>query len=283
MTETNPQTPSPEGTQPNPETTVPQSSEDKKIEDTIKTPEKDNETPSPSEDPKPTDPQDPEAPKDPEPVTPKEPTDPPTDPVTPKEETDWKQKFSASSREAHITVGRLAELQKTLGEITKEDIPTDEEMKASDPDWDMRSDFEQNLAVKQVVQDRKLNRINLGIGNIVSSSERTSQISTALESNDKLAKHGEEFVAFTEKQKNKDVPVETLVKVFLFDKGEAEPDVPSTEEKPKVPTLESGNGSAGRDAVPISADGKMTPEQEKHLRTTDPKKYNEMIRKGQLK
>lgn len=228
------------------------------------------------------------------PPTPQEPTPAPVPPKVEepkKPETDWKQKFSNSSRRNQIVEAQLKELQKTLGDITKEDIPTDDEMRAMDPDWDYRSDFEKNLAVKVEAGQRMNRRLHVQVKTIVDESDRATAIALLCENDPRLAGKEDDFFRFASKNENRNVPTDILVNAFLFEAKDDAPETPATPETPAPsqptvetpPTLERGNPTGGRAPSTPSSTGDFTPEQLKELRTKNQKEYMRMIRQGIIK
>lgn len=269
---------------------------------TVEKPEqKEGEQPNPANPETPESPT-PEAPETPSPETPEVPPKPeaPTEPQEPQTppakptEPDYKEKFAHSTRENQILTGQLKELQRQLGDITKEDIPTDEEMLRMDPDWNLRSDFEKNLAIKVEAGNRMQRRIAQTVNGFVSKSEKIQSLNQLVQSDPRLHGKENEFFAFVEKPKHENVPLDILVNAFLFDAkvvaptdpetppAPAEPETPApTPTTPAPPTLGRSTPSGGTPPAP-SNNGEMSPEQLKELRTKDPKKYNEMIRTGQI-
>tara|TARA_B100000508_G_scaffold138892_1_gene135841 strand:+ start:562 stop:1407 length:846 start_codon:yes stop_codon:yes gene_type:complete len=246
----------------------------------------------PSNPEEPETPKSPESPETPEPETPAEPPKPeapkePTEPTTPPAEPDYKQKFAGSTRENQILTGNLKELQKQLGELTKEDIPTDDEMARMDPDWNVRSDYEKNLAIKIEASARMQRRIAQTVNGFVSKSEKVQELNQLVQSDPRL--HGKEndFFAFVQKPKHQNTPLDVLVNAFLFDTNAVPetPPAPAPEEPAPAPatppSLNRSTPSGGTPPVQ-KKEGEFSNEELKHLRTTDPKKYNEMIRKGQI-
>jgi hypothetical protein len=234
----------------------------------------------------PEEPEAPETPETPEPETPEVPSEPevPTEPTepTPPVEVDWKDKFSNSARESQILSGNLKELQKTIGELTKEDIPTDEEMLKQDPDWNVRSDYEKNMAVKLEATQRMQRRIALNLNNAITKTEKASALSQLVHSDARLQGKEDKFLEFVEKPKHANIPLDVLVNAFLFETPveTPAPETPPAEDVP--PALGRSTPSGGTPTVQ-KKEGEYSDEELKHLRTTNPKKYNKMIQSGQIK
>ena len=216
--------------------------------------------------------------------TPEVPTQPVTPTVTePKAETDYKKKFSDSTRRNQIVESQFSELQKVLGDITKQEVPTDDEMQALVSDWDYLSDREKNGERKLVVLERRQNHMLATFASISSETEMFNKVETFASSEPRLAGQETEFYEFVLDPRNKGASLEVLVNAFLFENTPAVEDTvvtpPPVVEAP--PFLERGNPS-GNMPVITTDPNKKTPEELKLLRTTDPRKYNDMVRKGQI-
>lgn len=208
----------------------------------------------------------------------------PPAPVTPP--VDYKKKFGESTRRNQIVESQFRELQKTLGDITKQEIPTEEEMKAIDPDWDYRSDFEKNLSIKTVVLERRQNHIFATIGNITKESELAEQISTFIDSHPELNGKDAEFYDFATAPKNKGADMEVLLGAFLHKEGiskapEADPN-PLPPEKKKAPSLARSTPTGGN-LNKKPKDSLYSDEELTEMRTKNPKKYFQLIRQGKLR
>lgn len=221
------------------------------------------------------------------PATP--PATPPAQPATPtapekKNEPDYKKKFSDSTRRNQIVESQFKELQKVLGDITKQEIPTDDEMVALIPEWDMLTDREKNNERKLIVLERRQNHMLNTFSSISSESESLQKLEEFAQGEPRLAGREEEFYSFATDPRNKGASPEVLLNAFLFENTPAVeptvPVVPPVVETP--PSLERGTPSGNMPPVKTGNEP-MSADELKLLRTTDPRKYNEMIRKGQIK
>lgn len=165
-------------------------------------------------------------------------------------------------------------------------------MRASDPDWDYRSDFEKNLAVKTEATQRMMRRVHLTVKGFVSEGERASAIALVCENDARLKGKEDDFFHYASDPKNENVAIETLISAFLYEAKETDPDPtnptptdpapqPTAPEAP--PALERGNPTGGRPTAPTAKAGEFSPEQLKELRTKNPKEYMRMIRQGIIK
>ena len=196
-------------------------------------------------------------------------------PQTPKPEpteVDYRNKFANSTRENQVIAGEMRALQETLGEITKEDIPTEQELQTLYPDWDLLSDFEKQMGRKQEAGQRQLKRVHAQVSTVVNKSELANRLNAEITSNPLLS--GKE-VAFTEyASKRPNVPTDVLANAFLFEVKEA----PVKPIKRQNSILESGTYSE----EPVTANKKMSDEESQKLRLSDPKRYNDMLMNGEL-
>lgn len=217
------------------------------------------------------------------------PVTPPTQPVIPTvtekkpDEPDYKKKFGESTRRNQIVESQFSELKKTLGDITKQEIPTDDEMVVLIPEWDMLSDREKNNERKLIVMERRQNHIIGTISNIASETENVSKLNDYAENEPRLKGKEDEFYEFASRQNNKGASMEVLLNAFLFEttpivNTDPTPDKPIEEIPPSLETATpSGN------MPPIKpANAPLDEEALKELRTKDPKKYMEMIRTGKI-
>lgn len=228
-------------------------------------------------------------------VPPATPTPPKTPPatVTP-DEPDYRGKFAMSTREAQALAGELEGVSKQLGEITKEEIPTDEEMVKEYPEYEFADDFQRGILKRQAVQDRRLKAVHLSVTRMLGSVNRRNEIASAIAT--KSALHGKEeaFVEFASDPRRQNAPVETLVSAFLFEvkdetpapspapapAPEAPAPTPAPAEPSPAPALERGTPSGGE---ALSAPtNERTPEELKALRTSDPREYNRLVREGKI-
>lgn len=201
--------------------------------------------------------------------------------VTPASpEVDYKKKFGESTRRNQIVESQFRELQKVLGDITRQEIPSDEEMRATDPDWDYRSDFEKNLSLKLVVQERRQNHILSTIGNITKESEKAEKIVTFIEATESLKGKEEAFYDFATNPKNEGAPVDTLLKAFLYDVEEKVPAQPVAP-KEKAPSLNRATPRGGNDPKP-KQEGNYSDAELTALRTKNPKEYFKLIRQKKI-
>lgn len=206
---------------------------------------------------------------------------PPKETTPPANEPDYRKKFGESTRQNQILASQYAELQKVLGDITKEEVPTDDEMVAliGKEDWDYMSDREKNNERRLMVLEKREQKRTFEFNRLEAERESLNQLNTYIESEPRLKGKENEFYEFVTRPSSKGASMEVLLTAFLF---ETTPIVntdptPVVEEIP--PSLERGTPSGN---MPPVDTGKptYTEEQIKLLRTTDHKKYNDLVRKG---
>lgn len=196
---------------------------------------------------------------------------------------DYRKKFSESTRRNQIVESQFRELQKVLGDITKQEVPTDDEMRATDVDWEYRSDYEKMMAKKSVVLERRQNLILASINNIATESEFARSIDEFISTKPELKGKEESFFEFASKPANRGASPDVLLSAFLFEVRDVTPEQDQTP-KPKTekrPTLARGTGRGGND-TPKKKEGTYSDEEVKMLRTKDPKKYFKLIREGKI-
>lgn len=222
----------------------------------------------------------PEVPATPEPVQPVTPTTPAP---KPEPEIDYKKKFSESTRRNQIVESQFKELQKVLGDITKQEIPTDEEMVALVPDWEYLTDREKNGERKLVVLERRQNHMLNTFSSIAKETETYSQLEAFVGTKPQLKGKEADFYEFATDPRNTGASLEVLVNAFLFETTPIVDTTPVVTPVPEVPpSLERGNPSGNMPPIP-TGNQEMSEDELKLLRTTDPRKYNEMIRTGKIK
>lgn len=202
--------------------------------------------------------------------------------IPPKPEVDYRKKFSESTRRNQVVESQFQELQKTLGDITKAEVPSDEEMGKLVEDWEFLSDREKNNERKIIVLDRRQNKILDSIGKIATGTENAGKLSRYIDSEPRLKGKEDEFYDFATSPKNQGASMEVLLSAFLYEVKDEEEPIRKEEKPPEqeAPSLERGSPSGG--IVAVRKDGKYSDEEIQKIRTTDHRRYNEMVRKGQI-
>jgi len=178
---------------------------------------------------------------------------------------------------------RYKDLEKVMGEITKEDIPTDEEMRQHPlgANWDSLSEFEQDMARRQVVVERKQNATIAQITKTRLNTETANKVNGIIATRPELRGFEQEFIEYASDPIRRDTPEDDLVGAFMYGKTPKEEKKPEEVKKTETPALERGGG-AGADPQNNTTETKLSDDEAEKLRKSDPKKYMEMVRKKQL-
>lgn len=181
-------------------------------------------------------------------------------------------------------LGSLAEMKRVLGEVTSADIPTDEELAKEYPEFDVLSDFERNQLRRSVIQDRKLNKVLVIVDGVTTEAAKVKTISDFIDTRPELAGKEQSFLEYCLKPSHRGAPAETLLNAFLFEESKTahteEPPAPTP--APAQPPRGLERGTPSGDSPSSTGPRKYSDEELKDLRTRDPKKYHELIRKGQI-
>lgn len=223
------------------------------------------------------------------PVTPESPV-PPTEPVTPPvqppkettpkaDEQDYKKKFSESTRRNQIVESQNRELQRILGEITKQEAPTDEEMASIIPDWEFLSDREKNTERTVLMLKRKEDQRVLEMARFEAEQENLHKLDEFIVNEPRLQGKEDEFYEFVSRPNNQGATAEVLLNAFLFETTPIT--TPATPEDLIPPSLERGTPSGNMPPV-TTGKTEMSDEEITLLRTTNHKEYMEKVRKGQI-
>jgi len=221
-------------------------------------------TPAPSE-PAPSEP----APSEPEP-TPSEPAPSP----------DYKEKYRGSTREALVQkAGRdaLHEAIKTADGLSE---PTEDEMTKVYSDWEIMSETEQKLAKNGYINDRRFelintaNKVGQDLDDWIKKVEDFSADPKVLVENTDLEGKEEQFRAFSITPSRRGVPLEDLLKAFLYD---ATKQVKTNKGKKM---FEKGSGGPG--IKPKENDGKISMAEAETLRETNYDEYKKLVRAGKV-
>lgn len=222
----------------------------------------------------------------------------PAVPATPPQE-DFRGKFGESTRNNQVLMGQLEELNRRLGEVTKEEIPTDEEIVREYPEFEFASETEKSIMKRQVVLDRRMKGVQMSVGTMLFDAKRRDQLAGVAATNPALKGKEERFFDFASHPSRKDTPADVLVNAFLYEvrdeapatppltpqtspatpEGQPQPAAPAAPSAPEMP-LERGTPSGGE--APSAPSTERTPEELKALRTSDPKEYQRLIREGKI-
>lgn len=184
-----------------------------------------------------------------------------------------RRQFPESAKEAQRLAKRVKELEDKLEEI----LPplSEEELIKENPDYEMMTDAEKAGFKEGIITKRRLA--------ILEAKEKMRRDYDTLPDNLKKkieAKGGYEkfkdFACSPENAGQKDLT--NIAKAYLFEEEELTPKLP---EQPERPGLEEPGHET--ELPPLKQEGEMTAEEAANLRTTDPKKYNQLLKDKKLK
>lgn len=217
----------------------------------------------------------PETDEQPETVTTPQPESEPTVPPTPEpapaaDPIDYKEKFTQSAREAQVLAAQLEqERQKNARrELTTE--PTDSELLAAFPEWEIMTDTEKRLARETFTTKRIASSLHQEREQEKAERQWNTDLELTIAQNPSLQGKEMAFKEFAKKPTHRGAPLATLVSAFLFESSS----IPSATPTPTPqPGLEPGNGGPRGPEKPqlLSAD------QLKQLRESDEKAWREYI------
>lgn len=220
--------------------------------------------------------------KQPEPVTTPQPaseptvppntqTPPPADPVPP---IDYEKKFGESTRENQILAAQLEQerLKNARRELTTE--PTDSELLAAFPEWDLMTDTEKRLARESFAAKRISSTLFAEREQEKAERQWNTDLELTIAQNPSLQGKELAFKEFAKKPTHRGAPLGTLVSAFLFESS-APSSTPASTPAPTEPQpgLPGGNGGPRGTEKPKL----LTGEELKQLRETDEKAWREYI------
>ena len=224
-------------------------------------------------------PEESEEPEEEAPETPEEPKKPEEKPEE-EEKPDYKKRYEDSSREAHILYSKTKKITEVIEKAGDVPEPTEDELRSEYPEWDVMSDFEQKLAKKNMINDRKFDAIGEATKEFKDMETWGKKVDTFLADPETLSKNPalegkeDEFKVFVSKETRRGVDFADLVSAFLY----------SEDQKPKVEHKGSmfETGTGGRNEKPKPKSDKINAEESRRLRITDYKKYLEYLKAGKI-
>lgn len=187
-----------------------------------------------------------------------------------KTDPDYKTLYENSTREAMIW--RAKANQNIDRQKGNTNTLTEAEMRQEFPDWEDLSDGEKHSRV--IAYEAKTTAKRLEAEREVEKAERNRQtsIEMAIASKPDLQGREQAFREYAAHATRRDAPLDILIDAFLF---KADPTPTRTNSNPG---LEPGNGGSRETARPK----RWTVEQVSVLQKTDPRKYRELLLKGDL-
>ena len=193
-------------------------------------------------------------------------------------EIDYKEKFSASSRENQRILAEKQRTDQKIATLTKEEIPTNEEMAEITPNWDLLTDFEQQQAIK-IEHTARITRAMRSKQLESEESEKWEKdLRQVVKDNPEITGSENEFKDFCYQPKNSQTPIDILASAFLHNKAKTNPTKP-IDPKDKFTALDPAQNPSGG-SVRVTP---MTDDEAEKIRKTDPDRYKELLKKGILK
>jgi len=186
----------------------------------------------------------------------------------------YKKKFIESSKESLVIRAKNKKTNEALKEALNVKAPTNEELEAEYPDWDVMSDFEKKIARNDLKNTRKLDAIdkiaieNQNVAAWNTKVDKYMDDPQSLIDNPKLEGKVDEFKLFATKPTRRGVDFEDLVSAFLYEE--------KTTRKPKSKGKMFPTGSGG-DKSKGAKDGKISIEDAAVLKKNDYPKWKQML------
>jgi len=181
---------------------------------------------------------------------------------------DFQEKFRQSSREAQNLMAKATQAQARIEQLTNINI-TEDELRAIYPDWNSFNDIEKRAFRETALANKKANlAMNIALDFQEQKAWETDFAKT-LRANPALAGREEEFKAYCYKSAHKNVPIDVLVKSFLFDLPKEPTPAPAT----PAQGLERGSGGPRSE----QRDAELSEEQLAQIRVSDPKRYRQIL------
>ena len=200
-------------------------------------------------------------------------TTPPVQPVIPPTPPapDYEKKFSESSRENQLLAERIKALEDSGKDLTKE--PTDSELRAAFPSWEVYDDTQKELARRTFNSERTAGNARAIAQKLSEDQSWNTSIELVVTSDPALQGKEQAFRQFASQPKYRSIPMDVLVAAFLNKAGS-----PAAPRTPPKPGLEPGNGGPRTTETPKT----LTSEQLTAIRTTDPKAYQDYLKTHEI-
>lgn len=204
-------------------------------------------------------------------------------PAEGEKDIDYKKRYADSSREATRLSEENKDLKTQIEGLSNRptppiEAPSEQELSEIVPNWDLMSPTEQSLQKEQVILKRELSVIKKTLGSTSGQLKWEKDFSELAEKEEfiPLLTQKKEFNRFCEQ--NSGAKIEVLARSFLFNDAKT---IGAKEEKVKLERKGLETGSGGPKAPAKQTE--LTPEEEDKLRTTNPKEYKRLLKKGIIK
>lgn len=194
-----------------------------------------------------------------------------------QETIDYKKKFVSSTRESQVLHSKNKKISEAIEKAVTMPDPSEDELKAQFPNWDVMSETEQVLAKKTFKYDKAfamLSEVTKESKDIESWNKKvdeyTSNPKTLIE-HPELEGKTEEFQIFASKPTRRGVDFEDLIKAFLFD-------ISAKQVRSKGKMFDTGSG--GEKQKPKS--DILSAVEGRKLMKSDYKKWKELLLAGKI-
>lgn len=198
------------------------------------------------------------------------------------EEETFKKRYANSTREAQRLYEENQLLKTQIEGLSQKqtpaiELPPDEELSKSVPEWDLMTLAEQKLHKEQIALKRKVSFLESNLNRTSSQLEWENDFTDLVkkDSHKELLAQKSEFKHYCEKHAG--TPIDVLAKSFLFDGAETLGAIKEKERQGRV-GLEKGVGGIKEPSKPG-----LTYEEREHIRVNDPKRYVKLLKQGVIK
>lgn len=197
----------------------------------------------------------------------------------PAKKEDYEKRYKDSSREATILYNKNKKMADAIEKAGDVKPPTEEELKAEYSDWDTMTDFEQKMAKSDMTNTRKLEAISEATKEFKEMDAWNGKVDEFMADPEtivdfpELEGKEEEFKLFVSKPTRIGADFDILVDSFLYNASK------SVKKKTgkMFPT-----GKGGHQKKPSKNSNKLSVSESIRLRTTNYKKYLELLKKGKI-
>lgn len=191
----------------------------------------------------------------------------------------YKKRYADSTREAQILHAKNKKIVEVIEKAKEISDPTEEELIAEYPDWEMMTDTERKMAKDSVISRRRFEALDEATQDFRKSEKWNAKVDKFMTDPQTLIDYPglegkeEEFKIFTGKETRRGVDFPDLVSAFLFEADKIMP-------KHKGSMFETG--TSGTSEKPKPKSDKITTKESQRLRIADYKKYLEYLKAGKI-
>ena len=189
------------------------------------------------------------------------------------------KRYIESTREAQVLSAKNKKMNEAFEQASSISDVSEAELKSEYPDWDLMSDFEQKLAKKNLVNDKRFEAIQKVTKEFKDVDAWLGKVGEFVEDPKSLISYPslegktEEFKLFASKPTRRGVDFEDLVSAFLYSEK-------TKVVKNKGKMFESGTGGA-KDKGNTNT-GMVSVDEAAKLKKTDYNKYKELLKAGKI-